>query len=381
MMRSCGICFQYRAAAYHGRVEAEYITPDVLPAKPESEIAQKWDTDRPIEKAEFDYALLTPALIRGIISRIGSDAGINADYWRDGVYVYEDTTGSRGLIEQKTTGLWKGQITVQTQRGQAAVLLKRLVELVEEEERRIGFTPSDKKAGPAGVTGRMEAREAPDKMEAAAKLSFVQEPGPKPEYFVSYAWGDLTPEGRSRESVVDHLCEAAEKRGIRIIRDKRTLGLGDRVSKFMQRIGRGDRVFIVLSDKYLKSPYCMYELFEVWRNCRQDDHEFLSRIRVYTLSDAKIWSPLERAQFAVYWKEESEKLEALVNEHGYEILGGKDYQHYKLMKDFSHHIGDILTTVADILQPRSFEEFEKYGLDDGQNGQNENSLTTPNKTS
>ena len=38
------------------------------------------------------------------------------------------------------------------------------------------------------------------------------------------------------------------------------------------------------------------------------------------------------------------------------------HQHYKLMKDFSYHIGDILETVTDILQPRSFEEFEKYGL-------------------
>jgi hypothetical protein len=33
------------------------------------------------------------------------------------------------------------------------------------------------------------------------------------------------------------------------------------------------------------------------------------------------------------------------------------------MKDFSHHIGDILETITDILQPRSFEELEKYGFD------------------
>jgi hypothetical protein len=33
------------------------------------------------------------------------------------------------------------------------------------------------------------------------------------------------------------------------------------------------------------------------------------------------------------------------------------------MKDFSHHIGNILATVTDILQPRSFDEFEKYAFD------------------
>ena len=31
----------------------------------------------------------------------------------------------------------------------------------------------------------------------------------------------------------------------------------------MRAIGEGDRIFVVLSDKYLKSPFCMYELFEI----------------------------------------------------------------------------------------------------------------------
>ena len=63
----------------------------------------------------------------------------------------------------------------------------------------------------------------------------------KQAYFVSYAWGDRTPEGQQRELIVDQLCAAAEERGINILRDKKVLGLGDRISKFMQRIGRGNR--------------------------------------------------------------------------------------------------------------------------------------------
>ena len=185
----------------------------------------------------------------------------------------------------------------------------------------------------------------------------------KPEYFVSYAWGDTTPEGLTSEAIVDRLCASAERRGIGILRDKNLLGLGKRISTFMQRLGEGDRVFIVLTDKYLKSPFCMYELSEVWRNCRQDDEEFLSRVRVYTLPSAKIWSPLERAQCAVHWKQESGKLEAIIKEHGYDILGDKDYQRYKFMKEFSHSIGNILEAVTDVLQPQSFEEFEKSGFD------------------
>jgi internalin A len=143
--------------------------------------------------------------------------------------------------------------------------------------------------------------------ECAPPLTFAQEPAAKPEYFVSYALRDDTPESKERESIVDQLCAAAEERGITILRDKNVLGLGDRISKFMQCIGRGNRVFIVLSDKYLKSPYCMYELYELWRNCRQDNDEFLSHVKVYTLPGTAIWSPLDRAKCAAYWRDESGK--------------------------------------------------------------------------
>jgi hypothetical protein len=59
----------------------------------------------------------------------------------------------------------------------------------------------------------------------------------------------LPPEGRAREHIVDRLCTAAEQRGITVLRDKKVIGLGDRISKYMQRLGRGDRIFVVLSDK------------------------------------------------------------------------------------------------------------------------------------
>jgi hypothetical protein len=83
----------------------------------------KWDADLPAESAEFYYALLHRGLMRAIISRIGSEAGLNADYWRGGVFAYETGTGSRALIEEEQLEGWRGRIKVSTQRGQAALLL------------------------------------------------------------------------------------------------------------------------------------------------------------------------------------------------------------------------------------------------------------------
>jgi internalin A len=237
--------------------------------------------------------------------------------------------------------------------------------LVDETQRRIGITPTSLTKSAGAATAKTTLTD-PDQ-DAAQPLKYAQEPVTRPEYFVSYAWGDKTPDGRRRETIVDKLCIAAEDRGISVLRDKKVLGLGDRISKFMQRLGRADRIFVVLSGKYLKSPYCMFELFEVWRNSRLDDEEFLKRVRVYTLPDAKIWTPFDRVHCAAYWKEEVEKLEALVKKSGYDILGQKDHQHYRMMKEFFYHIGDILATIADIVQPRTFEELEKYGLSDNLN--------------
>ena len=88
--------------------------------------------------------------------------------------------------------------------------------------------------------------------------------------------------------------------------------MGESITRFMKRLGSGDRVFVILSDKYLKSPYCMYELLEVWRNCKAEDEVFRRRIRVYRLPDAKMMGPTERCDCAEYWDDEFTKLDELV---------------------------------------------------------------------
>ena len=105
-------------------------------------------------------------------------------------------------------------------------------------------------------------------------------------------------EGKEREAIVDRLCQAAEARGEVVIRDKAAMRIGDRISIFMDRIGKGavnGRVCIVLSDAYLRSPYCMHELFDVWRNCREEDATFIERTRVFVLPSAQISTAIERS--------------------------------------------------------------------------------------
>ncbi len=120
--------------------------------------------------------------------------------------------------------------------------------------------------------------------------------------FISYAWGEETHE---REAIVNQLDQSLQKRGLKIIRDKRDLGYKGMIRQFMERIGEGDCVIVVISDKYLRSKNCMYELVEIAEN-----KDFVQRIFPIVLSDAKIYDATDRIQYLIHW----EQKKAVLNE-------------------------------------------------------------------
>jgi internalin A len=367
-MQQCGICFTTQREDHAKRVEAEYIAPDLLPARTDDETQKRlklvWDEASPDAEAVLTFALLPPGIMRALIARIGSDAGLAAEYWRDGVCFYDETTASRALIEQRWTEGWAGEVHIATRRGQAGVLLQRLIELVENDRISLGARPSGKNV--TGVEAKLEAREAPDAIAVEVRVRPAHEPSKVHEYYVSYAWGDDTTDGKEHEGVVDRLCSEAETRGKRIIRDKTAMKIGDRISIFMDRIGKGvvnGRVCIVLSDKYLKSPYCMHELFDVWRNCREDPDTFIDRTQVLVLPDAKISTAVERAQYVIHWQSAFKAVDALVKKHGQFVLSDKDNAEFRLMSRFVSETANVLQLVQDTLRPRSFDDYVNHVFD------------------
>ncbi|MEQ8382450.1 MAG: COR domain-containing protein [Coleofasciculus sp. A1-SPW-01] len=121
------------------------------------------------------------------------------------------------------------------------------------------------------------------------------------EIFISYAW-----RGESEE-FVNRLDQVFQSQGITIVRDKRDLGYKGLIKEFMERIGRGKCVIIVISDRYLKSPNCMYELVQIAKN-----GEFYNRIFPIVLSDATIYDPIDRADYIIHWQQEIDKLETKI---------------------------------------------------------------------
>jgi hypothetical protein len=202
---------------------------------------------------------------------------------------------------------------------------------------------------------------AANTLETVGRLEEQQETTPATRrWYVSYAWADQ--DDPTREMKVDELCNDAKKRGVEIIRDKTTLARGDLISEFMRRIGDGDRVFIFLSDKYLHSPYGVFELFEMWRNSGENKSEFLRRVRFFTIDGTKIGEPDEWLTYTAYWQQKREKLREAINRVGWEDAGEEAIKRFWLMDKFTGQISDVLALFADVVQPRTFEDFLRYGF-------------------
>jgi internalin A len=373
LMTSCGVCFVHRPGDREGLRETEYIAPDLLPGRDEvaAEIEAMWAGHEhdPGGEMVVDLPFLHPGVMLGLISQIGEEAGIGAVYWKYGVCLYEKGTRSHALIEQRLSprpAAWSGQIAVSTRGGQALELLRQLREWVTRAIEQSGCrdwtireAPDPLRANHPPKAGRRPP-EATDPHDARPEraLEFAPPPSEAITYGVSYAWNDES------KAKVDELCEEAVRRGKKILRDTSEINLGDSFIRFMQQLGSRDLLFVILSDKYLKSAYCMYELLEVWRNCKEKPETFRKRVLVYRLSDAAMSTPRERVLCAKYWREQFNELDATVREFGPDLLGEADFKRYKLMQDFSHRVGDILALIADTLQPRDFDELKSFGLDD-----------------
>ncbi len=115
--------------------------------------------------------------------------------------------------------------------------------------------------------------------------------------FISYAWGG------EREEIVNKIDASLLKRGIKITRDKRDLGYKGSIKEFMEHIGQGNCVIVVVSDKYLRSPNCMFELVEI-----ADNKQFHDRIFPIVLADADIYDPVKRIGYVKYWEEKRAEL-------------------------------------------------------------------------
>ncbi|SDL61295.1 toll/interleukin-1 receptor domain-containing protein [Kriegella aquimaris] len=124
-----------------------------------------------------------------------------------------------------------------------------------------------------------------------------------PSIYVSYAWN---PES---DAIVDVIEKEFQKRNIHILRDKNDLQYKGKIKAFMERLGEGNCVILVVSNKYLRSENCMFELLQIFKN-----KNFYERIFPLVLDEVKIAKASDRIDLVKYWEYETENLDIKIRE-------------------------------------------------------------------
>ncbi len=166
------------------------------------------------------------------------------------------------------------------------------------------------------------------------------------EIYLSYAWG-----GES-EQVADEIEQALAAHHIRLRRDKRELGAKDSIREFMAKIGHGRAVVLLISDKYLRSRFCMSELLQVFAH-----GDFKQRIFLLVLSDARIYDAIDLLDYIKHWEDKKKELEVKMRSVGLANLQGigEDLNLYDDIRDMIARIVDILRDMI-VLSPLELRE-------------------------
>jgi internalin A len=138
-----------------------------------------------------------------------------------------------------------------------------------------------------------------------------------------------------------------------VVIDKQATRPGDLISEFIEKIGQGDRVLVILSEKYLRSVHCMQELHGVYliSMCKKD--AFLKRIYPVVLEDAKIDRWEDRADWVEPWEKQYQKMDARQRH-----LGAEDRRLYEARKSWHADVGNMLAFIADKIRRRGLDGIE-----------------------
>jgi internalin A len=391
LMESCGVCFSYRKT---DQEEARYVAPDLLPGfeAVSDRVHLVWDEKRDTKTLGLKYCFFHPAVVRSLMSEVGRRAGDLAEYWKYGLWFKDGRWNAQLLVQFKNTSTEEapgaGVLELRAQGHDPLGLLREIRKDILQ--RHIGEQPEElltldgitvarsalstvidgqvldtqSKSVPAAAFGaffedRENQRDEDRPTEKVSGIDIRPQPvGPdeKPrEVYISYAWGDDSDEGKRRAQAVDGLYAALAKDGFRPVRDKEAMRAGDLISAFIRQLTRADRVVAVISEKYLRSPYCMKEIYEIWLRCQRDAEIMAKTVIPIVLPGVKIESLWDRKAYVDYWGAEAQRVDELERQGKMLSLSPQSFQEARLIREFAYHVDGILYFLQDVLMPRKLE--------------------------
>ncbi len=159
----------------------------------------------------------------------------------------------------------------------------------------------------------------------------------KVNIFLSYCWKDSSEADR----IYDYF---KRNQNIELHRDKIDIKKWRSIKEYMQSISDMDYTILLISDSYLKSANCMYEVLEVMRDRNYKDKIFPAVI------DSGIYDPIIRIDYVKYWEDEFIKLKEKLDGLSVQNLGSFP-EDLKRRQDISSNIAEFLDVVSDMNNP------------------------------
>lgn len=158
-----------------------------------------------------------------------------------------------------------------------------------------------------------------------------------PSVFVSYNHGS--------SDFVDDMIKSLT--GIcNVKRDKDKIGDWKSISDFMRSIRKEDFAILVITDKYLRSTACLYEVTQLMK-----DENWDKNTMYVVMEDAQIiYDTVEQPQYIKYWVDYCEKLSEAIKGLPPEAIY-KQSEELKKATIIKNDIGEFLNKVADANNP------------------------------
>jgi hypothetical protein len=159
----------------------------------------------------------------------------------------------------------------------------------------------------------------------------------KVEMFLSYCWQD-------EKVAADIYTYINNIDNVNIYKDTIKIEKWGSIKDYMQTIENMDFIVLLISDAYLKSRNCMYEVLEVMRA-----HKYQNKIFPAVITK-DIYNSKIIAGYVKYWQDEKRDLEASLRELDIQNLGELNYD-LKIIQEIASNIAYFLKLVGEMNNP------------------------------
>ncbi len=175
----------------------------------------------------------------------------------------------------------------------------------------------------------------------------TKSPVNRPKVFFSYAWGDDQETGESRQIIVDKMYDALTNDGFDVRRDNMNVEYAGLISEFMKELGAGDLVVVFMSDKYLKSVYCMWELCEIHRTSMAEKEKFVKRILPVRVEKLELDKPKILREYMTHWNEFYKEWSEMVLDFPQQV-GKPQLESFEKSRKIKDEFGNVVGFFSDM---------------------------------